>query len=114
MSEHLDRYREGWVKGDLEMIVSACAEDFVLDDPVFGRFTKAEYRAYFEAQPEVVPEFTEIVTGEIGGLEAQWGWYKQASLEGAFLNKAGPEGVHSTKITYYAPAPQGVPGASKA
>ena len=114
MSEHLDRYREGWIKGDLEMIVGACAEDFVMDDPVFGRFTKAGYRTYFEAQPEIVPEFTEIVTGEVGGLEAQWGWYKQGSLEGAFLNKAGPDGVHSTKITYYAPAPQGVPGASRA
>ena len=49
---------------------------------------------------------------ELGGLEARWGWYRQGSVEGAFLHKAGPDGVHSTKITYYAPAPQNVPGAS--
>jgi hypothetical protein len=112
MNEHLDRYLEGWANGDLEMIVGACAEDFVMDDPAFGRFRKAEYRAYFDAQPEIAPEFTEIVTKEVGGLVTQWGWYKQASLEGAFLNKAGPDGVHSTRVTYYAPAPQDVRGAS--
>lgn len=106
MSELLDRYLQGWVKGDVEMIASACAEDFVMDDPVYGRFTKAEYRAYFEGQGEERAEFSEIVTAEIGGLETQWGWYKQASGEGAFLNKAGPDGVHSTKVTYYAPAPE--------
>jgi hypothetical protein len=106
MSEHLDRYLQGWVKGDVDMMVSACAEDFVMDDPVFGRFTKAEYRAYFEGQGEETAEFSEVVISEVGGLETQWGWYKQASFEGAFLNKAGPEGVHSTKITYFAPAPE--------
>lgn len=112
MSEHLDRYLEGWVKGDLEMIVSACADDFVLDDPQYGRFTKAEYRDYFEVQPEVV-ELGEIVTGEIGGRETQWGWWKQGSFEGGFLNKAAPDGVHSTRVTYYVREPQFVPGASR-
>ena len=71
MSEHLDRYLQGWVKGDVEMIASACAEDFVMDDPLYGRFTKAEYRAYFEGQNEERAEFSEIVTEETGGLETQ-------------------------------------------
>jgi len=83
-----------------------------MDDPVYGRFTKAEYRAYFEGQGEERAEFSEIVTEEIGGLEAQWGWYKQASGEGAFLNKAGPEGVHSTSTASLKNRPATVSGTS--
>ena len=46
MSEHLDMYLEGFRKGDAEMILRALADDFVYDDPVGGRFTKAEFAAY--------------------------------------------------------------------
>jgi hypothetical protein len=101
MSEYLDRYLEGWVKGDLDMVVSACAEDFVIDDPVDGRFTKAEYGALWEIQPESDIELSEIVTEENGDLVSQWGWFKLGPQEGAFLNKAGPDGVHLTRIAYY-------------
>ena len=78
MNEHLDRYMEGWLKGDLAMIVSACAEDFVMDDPGYGRFTKAEFGAYYEMQPEAVFECGEMVTEEIGGQTTQWGSWKLA------------------------------------
>jgi hypothetical protein len=46
MSEHLEMYLEGFRKGDAEMILRALADDFVYDDPVDGRFTKAEFAAY--------------------------------------------------------------------
>jgi len=46
MSTFLDMYLEGFRKGDAEMILRALADDFVYDDPVDGRFTKAEFAAY--------------------------------------------------------------------
>jgi hypothetical protein len=114
MSEHLDRYTKGWTEGDLEMILSACADDFVYDDPIDGRFTKAEFPAFFESQPEGVLEFRDVVVEEIGGLETEWGWWTWRSQEGAFMNKVGPDGVHLTKVTYYAREPNIVPAESRA
>jgi hypothetical protein len=114
MSEHFDRYKEGWIKGDLEMILSACAEDFVYDDPIDGRFTKAEFPAYFESLPEGVLEVTDVVAEEIGGLETVWCWWASESQEGAALAKVGRDGVHWQKVTYYASEPHIVPAASRA
>jgi hypothetical protein len=75
MSEHFNRYIEGWVKGDVEMILSACAEDFVFDDAIDGRYTKADFPAYFESLREGVLEVTDVVTQETGDLETAWCWY---------------------------------------
>lgn len=117
MSEHFDRYMEGWVKGDVEMVLSACAEDFVFDDPIDGRFTKADIGAYLESLPEGALEVTEVVSEEIGSLETAWCWYSLKapagsavmSQEGAAVAKVGRDGVHSQKVTYYAREPQIVP-----
>lgn len=114
MSEHFDRYIEGWIKGDLEMVLSACADDFVFDDPIDGRMTKAEFPAYFETQSEGVLKVTDVVVEEIGGLEKAWCWWAWRDQEGAALAKVGRDGVHSQKVTYYAREPQIVPGKSRA
>ncbi len=53
MSEHFDRFMEGWDKGNVELLLSACAEDFVFDDAIDGRFTKAKFPAYFESLAKV-------------------------------------------------------------
>jgi hypothetical protein len=117
MSAHFDRYMEGWVKGDVEMLLSACAEDFVFDDAIDGRFTKAELPAYFESLAEGVLNVTDIVTEEIEGLETAWCWWKLeapsgaivVSQEGAALAKVGRDGVLSQKVTYWAREPNIVP-----
>ena len=101
MSEKLDTYLDGWRAGDPDMILSACADDFVIDDAVDGRFTKAEFGTYFGVQPEAPIEFSDIVTQEIDGQETQWGWFSMASQRGSFMNKADREGVHLTRVTYY-------------
>ena len=44
MSEHLDAYKEGWRRGDAEMVLRAVADDFVYDDPIDGRFTSVAFR----------------------------------------------------------------------
>jgi SnoaL-like domain len=120
MSEHFDRYMEGWTKGDVEMILSACADDFVFDDPIDGRFTKAEFPAYFESLREGVLEITDVVAEEIGGLETAWCWYSLkpqpgaalVSQAGAALAKVGRDGVHYQKVAYYAREPNLAPGRS--
>jgi hypothetical protein len=102
MSAQLDTYLEGWRKGDPDMIVSACADDFVIDDPFEGRFTKDEFGSYFAVQPEGAVEFSDVVTEEADGRQTQWGWWSQASQTGSFMNKADRDGVHLTRVTYYA------------
>jgi len=117
MSEHFDRYMEGWATGDVEMLLSACAEDFVLDDAIDGRFTKAELPAYFESLGDGVVKITDVVAEEVGGLETAWCWWSLevptgtalVSQEGAALAKVGSDGVHWQKVTYYAREPHIVP-----
>ena len=121
MSEHLDRYMEGWTKGDVEMVLSACAKDYVYDDPIDGRFTKADIGTYVGSLPEGGLKLTEVASEETGGLETTWFWWSLkapagsavVSSEGAALTKVGRDGVHLTKVTYYA-HPQITLAASKA
>jgi hypothetical protein len=40
----VEEYIQGWLTGDLDMIQDACAGDFVYDDAVDGRVTKAQFR----------------------------------------------------------------------
>lgn len=102
MSERLDTYLEGWRQADPDMILSACADDFMIDDPVEGRFTKAEFGSYWKAQPEGSIVFSDVVTEETDDGATQWGWWSQASQRGSFMNKADRDGVHLTRVTYYA------------
>jgi hypothetical protein len=104
MSECFDRYKEGWLKGDPDMVLGACAEDFVYDDPIDGRFTIAEMRAYLQSVPEGAVKVTEVVSEEHDGLETVWCWWAMGDQEGAALAKVGRHGVHWQKVTYYAPA----------
>ncbi len=43
MGGNVDKYIRGWMTGDLDMIQDACAEDFVYDDALDGRVTKAKF-----------------------------------------------------------------------
>jgi len=103
MSAHFDTYKNGWSQGDLDMILSACADDFVLDDPIDGTITKAEFPDYFKTQAAV--EVTEVVTEESEGIETAWCWWKTSKQEGAALAKVGPDGVHWQRVTYFAREP---------
>ena len=117
MSEHFDRYMEGWTKGDIELLLSACAEDFVLDDAIDGRFTKVELPAYFETLGEGVLKITDVVTEETGDLETAWCWWSPRGADRRRPGVAGRrrpgqvgrDGVHWQKVTYYAREPQIAP-----
>jgi len=111
MSAHLDAYKEGWRTGDAEMILRSLADSFVYDDPVDGRFTKAEFGVYLErlfasdeassGEDEAFESHTEEVLQERDGEETAWVWFKTATTEGAALKKAGPDGVRLERLAYY-------------
>ena len=109
MGRHVDLWFEGWRKGDARMVLSAVTDDFVHDDPVDGRFTRAEFAAYLEqlfadATPKGFETITDVVRSEKGGEETAWGWWKSLSgpEEGAGLVKARPDGVYMERVAYYA------------
>jgi hypothetical protein len=113
MSKRLEAYKEGWRRGDAEMILRAVADDFVYDDPIDGRFTKAEFAAYLEelfgsdearsgaTEAQGFETITDTVTQEEDGEETAWGWWKTSTQEGAGLIKAGSEGVRLERLAYY-------------
>ena len=82
MGTHVDRWLDGWRRGDAEMILSAVTDDFVHDDPVDGRCTRTEFAAYLETlfatgcTPEGYETITDVVTHEEGGEETTWGWWR--------------------------------------
>jgi hypothetical protein len=112
MSLHLDLYKEGWRTGNTELILQALADDFVYDDPVDGRFTKAEFGSYLETLSasdeasggdEGFEIHTEEVLQEKDGEETAWVWFKTPTTEGAALKKAGADGVRLERLAYYTP-----------
>jgi hypothetical protein len=112
VAKHTDLLLEGWRKGDAQMILSAIADDFVYEDPVDGRFTRAEFEVYLKeilgtgSAPEGFEAITDVVTVEKDGEEMTWGWWKTLTepvQEGAGLVKARPDGVYLERVTYFSP-----------
>jgi hypothetical protein len=109
----LEMWLTGWRTGDAEMILRSVAHDFVYDDPVDGRFPKAEFAAYLKkmfaseapfvtsAGNTVFEEISDVVAHERDGELTAWGWWQTASAEGAGLVKVGAQGVRSEKTAYY-------------
>ena len=95
-------------KGDAETVLSAVTDDFVHEDAVDGRLTKAEFAAYLEelfatdGTPEGYETITDVVRCEKDGEETTWGWWRTlaAPLEGAGLVKARQDGVYLEKVAY--------------
>ena len=112
---HLAAYSEGWINGDADTVLPALADDYLLDDPHFGRIRKEGMPAYFEdlkaavrdlrggAEELPVMRIGEVVTQEDGGLLTVWLWWAVpgTALEGAGLIKIAPEGVVSERLTYF-------------
>lgn len=112
---HLAAYSEGWINGDVETVLPALADDYLLDDPHFGRIAKEGMPAYFDELKAAVRDLRsgaaqaplmrigEVVTREDGGLLTAWLWWAVpgTALEGAGLIKIGPGGVVSEHLTYF-------------
>ncbi len=112
---HLAAYSEGWINGDVDTVLPALADDYVLDDPHFGRIAKDGMPTYFEwlkaavrelrggAEESPVMRIGEVITEESDDLMTVWLWWAVpgTALEGAGLIKIGPTGVTSERLAYF-------------
>jgi len=108
VSDHLKKFTEGWMTDDLDMLLSGCADDFVYDDPVDGRITKAQFADYYRGLPDGESEHDAEMVQEAEGGETHWIWWAwkpagetEWAQEGSALTKADADGVHSMRIAYY-------------
>lgn len=114
-ADHLAAYAEGWTTGNSDKILSALADNFVLDDPNHGRVAKGEMAAYLEGLKATVSELrggkeeaqflalSEVLTGEEDGELTAWCWWTApgTSIGGGGLIKVSDDGVVSERLTYY-------------
>ena len=114
-ADHLAAYAEGWSTGNIDKILSALADNYVLDDPNHGRVTKGEMAAYIDGMKATVSELrsgkeeaqfvalSELQTGEEDGELTAWCWWAVpgTSIEGGGLIKVSDDGVVSERLTYY-------------
>jgi ketosteroid isomerase-like protein len=109
MNAFVERWLEGWRRGDAAMVLSTVTDDIVHDDAVDGRFTRAEFAAYVErlfateSTPQGFQTITDVVTQEQDGVETTWGWWTTLAtpLEGAGMVKARADGVFLERVAYY-------------
>jgi hypothetical protein len=55
-ADHLAAYAEGWSTGNSDKILSALADNYVLDDPNHGSVAKGEMAAYLDGMKATVSE----------------------------------------------------------
>jgi hypothetical protein len=114
-ADHLAAYAEGWTTGNTDKLLSALADNYVLDDPNHGRVAKGEMAAYLDGMKATVSELrggkeeaqflslSEVLTGEEDGELTAWCWWTVpgTSIEGGGLIKVSDDGVVSERLTYY-------------
>ena len=119
-SDHLNRYAEGWTKGDASIIVGSLDDSYHMDDPNSGMIPKAafaQYLATFKGQVDGIRgqstapllEVTELVTQAEGDNLTAWVWWAvpETPIQGAGLIKVGPNGVLSERLAFYTKLPKG-------
>ena len=114
-TDHLAAYAEGWTTGSSDKILSALADNYVLDDPNHGRVAKGDIAGYLDGMKATVDELrggkaeaqflelTEVLTGEEDGVLTAWCWWTVPGtpIAGGGLIKVSDAGVVSERLTYY-------------
>jgi len=112
---HLAAYSEGWINGDADTVLPALADDYLLDDPHFGRIPRDGMAAYFEQLKATVRDLRggadepplmrigELITEETDDLLTVWLWWAvpATALEGAGLIKIAQRGVVFERLAYF-------------
>ena len=116
---HLAAYSEGWTNGDVDTVMPSLADDYLLDDPHFGRIAKDGMPGYFEDLKAAVRRLRsgvdrlpvmrigEVTTREDGDAVTVWLWWSvpQTELEGSGLIKIAARGVVSERLAYFTKLP---------
>ncbi len=118
-SDYLNRYAEGWTRGDAAIILESLDDGYELDDPNSGTISKAtlvEYLAGFKDQVQGIRgetssafmEISEVVTQEDGDKLTAWIWWAvpETPIQGSGLIKVGPNGVLSERLAFYTKLPE--------
>lgn len=114
-ADYLAAYAEGWTTGNSDKILSALADNYVLDDPNHGHVAKGDMAVYLDGMKTTVNELrggkaeahllelTEVLTGEEGGVLTAWCWWTVPGtpIAGGGLIKVADDGVVSERLTYY-------------
>ena len=109
----LDRYLEGWAKGNLEEILAAVAPDYCFRDPLIGTFSRRSLHEYFDTLMNRLGRIGPIKPGdmafELRGPMAElsrgpgiWFW-REASwigLTGVTQIEVGEQGVLVECVAY--------------
>ena len=105
-------YGKGWETLDAEIMLSAVADNFLLNDPAMPEpVTYATLTAYIAgwnertkaagATGEMV--ISDIVVQDKDGVRLEWNWWRfpGTDIEGAGLLRVTDEGVVSERVAYY-------------
>jgi hypothetical protein len=118
-ADYLKMYAQGWAQGHENTIMSALADEYVLDDPNAGKISRNELAEYMDGMKQMVRsmldgqlpdpflDLSEIVTREEAGEITAWAWWTVPGtvLMGSGLIKVGSKGVVSEVLTYYTKLP---------
>ena len=118
-ADYLKMYAQGWAQGDVNTIMNALADEYVLDDPNSGKISRNELAEYLDGMkqmvrsmldgqlPDPLLDLSEIVTREEAGKITAWAWWTVpgTALMGGGLIKVGAKGVVSEVLTYYTKLP---------
>ena len=108
MNEYYERAKKGWMSGDIDLMLGAFADDFVYDDAIDGRITKAQFADYYRELPDGELVVSDEVEQEAKGETTTWFWWAwkrpgetESAQEGAGLARADANGLRSERIAYY-------------
>lgn len=114
--KHLESYLKGLSANDPALFLPATAEGYYMDDPNSTRIPKENLVAFMNGfaglvasirgadSPLPLLEIADQVTVESGAEVTSWFWWSVPGtpIQGGGLVKAGPDGVRSETLTYYA------------
>lgn len=108
MNEYYERAKKGWMSGDIDLMLGAFADDFVYDDAIDGRITRAQFADYYRGLPDGELVVSDEVEQEAKGETTIWFWWAwkrpggtEWTQEGAGLARADANGLRSERIAYY-------------
>lgn len=107
-----EAYMQGWYQMDAEMLVAACAPEFIFDDPVEPEPVTREwlpaYMLRWDARTRALGgdnrwRLTHEVREDCDGVMTHWEWWELLGtpLQGAAIVLTGDEGVILERITYF-------------